>query len=111
MIQKIELRKKKFGDQSENSKLATRAERFGVAADEAASKEAPVKDKAKLNGRAARFGMTTPEDKKAAKAAVKTAPPVSSEILNKRAARFGAPETPSSEVVSGFNYFLDINED
>lgn len=68
--QKIQERIKKFGNESENSKLSTRAERFGI--------EEVVKEKPdlKLNDRAARFG-------------VKIAPEVSEEALEKRAARFG----------------------
>ena len=78
----MQVRIKKFGAQTEEVKKITRAERFGTKAEENGAS-------AKLNERAARFGIETKEAKAASAAAVKTSPDVSKEVLEKRANRFG----------------------
>jgi len=77
-------------------KLQTRAQRFGTEAE-----TQPKVESSKLNERAARFGIATVEDKKAAKAAVKTVPDVSSEALEKRAARFGVAKATENSSNNG----------
>ena len=59
----MQVRIKKFGAQTEEVKKITRAERFGTKAEENGAS-------AKLNERAARFGIETKEAKAASAAAV-----------------------------------------
>lgn len=71
------MRIKKFGVQSENAKLTSRAQRFG------ASASGGVVDESKMNKRAERFGLNN-----SATDAPGT-PVVSADVLEKRQKRFG----------------------
>lgn len=88
--EKLELRMKKFGVQSENAKLTIRAERFGVTT--------PATENGKLEKRAQRFGASV-DAAASATGASNGGGGVSAEVLDKRAKRFGMPATTQSEEV------------